>query len=215
MEWIDISLEISPDVVVWPGSPKTELHWRRSMERGDKSNNSNLMMNNHTGTHVDAPLHFIAEGDSVESLSLQKMIGEVFLIDLSDKQEIKLDDLQSGWPDRKVERVLLKTKNSLLWENPSHSFVENFTALKEAETRWLLQQGIVLVGIDYLSIQTFQGSPLVHQLLLETKTVVIEGLDLRKVGSGFYDLVCLPLKIKGAEGAPARVILRGPKNYEN
>ena len=205
---IDISLPIAPDSVVWPGASKTEISFRRSMAKGDKSNNSNLFMNCHTGTHVDAPLHFINGGESVDQLPLEAMIGEAFVFDLSEKKEIGVEDFEKAWPKEGTKRVLIKTSNSKLWREQPSTFIENYIALTEAPTRWLLNKGIDLVGIDYLSIQRFGDAPIVHQLLLKADVVILEGLDLSTVSSGKYELICLPLKLIGAEGAPARAVLK-------
>lgn len=209
MKMIDISVPITPDMPVWPGAPKTEFQWRRSMAKGDRSNNSNFFMNIHSGTHVDAPLHFFAKGKGVEELSLETMMGPVHLLDFSREKEITMGGLESLWPSsEKVERLLLKTRNSGFWEKKAEEFTENFCALREDQARWLLQKGVRLIGIDYLSIQCYKDTPIVHRLLLEAEVVIIEGLDLSKVSAGKYDLFCLPLKLVGLEGAPARVLLR-------
>lgn len=208
---MDISIEISPEMTTWPGAPKTEFSWRRCMKNGDKSNNSNFFMSSHSGTHVDAPFHFVADGDSIEKLSLNTMIGEVFVMDLSSKNnlsEISQEDLKEFWPSKNIRRLLLKTKNSKIWADGKRGFDENFCALNESGARWLIENGIELVGIDYLSIQRFKTSPIVHELLLEAKMIIIEGLDLSRVSQGNYELICLPLKLSGLEGAPARVVLR-------
>lgn len=212
MEIIDISIPISPSMVVWPGAPKTEFSWRRSLQRGDTSNNSNLSMNCHSGTHIDAPLHFIKNGKTTEGIALGTLVGKAFVADLSDKDEIRLSDLEEVWPEEKVDRLLFKTSNSKAWTIHPITFVKDFCALQEKETRWLLEKEIQLIGIDYLSIQKYGDSSLVHRLLLEANVVILEGLDLSKVSAGFYELVCLPLKLIGLEGAPARAVLRP---YEN
>ena len=208
MEIIDISVPISPDMVVWPGAPKPEFSWRRSIKKGDSSNNSNLSMNCHSGTHIDAPLHFVDKGGSVENVSLNILMGKTFVADLSHSKEITVLELEKLWPNEKVDRVLFKTPNSKIWEINQTIFIKNFCALREKETRWLLEKKVRLVGIDYLSIQKYGDSPIVHQLLLEANIIVVEGLNLSKVSAGFYELVCLPLKLTGLEGAPARAILR-------
>lgn len=196
-------------MVVWPGAPKTEFQWRRSMEKGDQSNNSNFFMNSHSGTHVDAPLHFFVQGKNVGALSLDPMVGESHVLDFSNEESITVAGLKSRWPKGEVvDRLLLKTKNSFLWEKDSPSFVENFCALREAEARWLLEKRTRLIGIDSFSIQYYKESSIVHQLLLEDEVVIIEGLNLSRVTSGKYELFCLPLKLQGLEASPARVILR-------
>ena len=125
MNIIDISLPISPAMVVWPGAPKTEFSWRRSMEKGDRSNNSNFFMNSHSGTHVDAPLHFIDHGKSVEKIDLDFFVGEAFLIDLTTEKKITIDLLQKNWPTKKIDRLLIKTNNSEIWEKNQTDFVED------------------------------------------------------------------------------------------
>lgn len=205
---IDISVPITEELAVWPGAPKTEIGFRRSMKRGDKSNNSNLFMNCHTGTHVDAPLHFLAKGTSVEQMPLGSMVGEAFVIDLSSHPEIETTDLEKLWPHHPVRRILLKTRNSALWKTRSHEFVTDYCALSQKAAEWFLEKRVALIGIDYLSIQKFGDSPIVHELLLKAGVVVLEGIDLSNVEQGFYELFCLPLNLVGAEGAPARAILR-------
>lgn len=170
-------------------------------------------MNTHSGTHVDAPLHFFDRGESVEKISLKTLLGSAHLFDFSKEEAITCAGLESRWPaSGKVERVLLKTRNSALWEQ--NHFVENFCALREAEARWLLEKKVGLVGIDYLSVQCYKDSPIVHQLLLEAGIIVIEGLNLSEASSGKYELLCLPLKLVGLEGAPARVVLREENRNE-
>ncbi|MDO8527418.1 MAG: cyclase family protein [Deltaproteobacteria bacterium] len=205
---IDISVPITENMAVWPGAPRTEIGFRRSMAKGDKSNNSNLFMNCHTGTHVDAPLHFVADGTAVEQMLLDSMIGEAFVVDLSAHPEIETDDLEKLWPRRPVKRVLLKTRNSALWETRSHEFVSDYCALSQKAAEWFLEKRVALIGIDYLSIQKFGDSPIVHELLLSAGVVILEGINLSDVNQGFYELFCLPLNLVGAEGAPARAVLK-------
>lgn len=204
---LDISLAVDPDMVVWPGAPRTEFHWRRSMAAGDKSNNSNFSMNAHSGTHVDAPLHFVDGGESVERFPLDVLIGPTHLLDFSGETAVTCEGLEGRWPPfEKVERLLLKTRNSK--KGPKKDFERDFCALKETETRWLLEKGIRLIGIDAPSIQCFGDGPVVHQLLLEKNVVILEGLRLSEAAAGRYELLCLPLKLAGLEAAPARVVLR-------
>lgn len=207
MKIIDISAFISSTMGVWPGAPKTEFSWRRSMPKGDRSNNSNFFMNSHSGTHVDAPLHFVKDGKSVDSMSLEAMIGEAFVFDLSKRNEITVEDLEKGWPKKGTKRVLIKTSNSKLWKDQPNEFVKDYIALTKAPTHWLLDKRVALIGIDYLSIQRFGDPPIVHQILLEAGVVIVEGLDLSNVDEGMYQLICLPIKLAGLEAAPARVIL--------
>lgn len=208
MELIDISLPVSPHSIAWPCAPKTELSQRRSMEKGDTSNNSNLLMNCHTGTHIDAPLHFIHKGLSIEQIPLDALIGEVYCLDLSRQTEIDVSHLEKSWPEGGAKRILLKTRNSSVWQREPTEFFKDFCGLTEKPARWLLEKGVCLIGIDALSIQRFGDSPLVHQILLEANIVLLEGLNLSQVKEGRYELICLPLKLIGTEAAPARAILR-------
>ena len=157
-------------------------------------------MNAHSGTHVDAPLHFLADGASVDQLALDRLIGPAFVFDFSDKAEITTVDLEKSWPvQEKVERVLFKTR---AFE------ATDFCALREKEARWLIEKGVCLIGIDAPSIQYFGADPIVHQLLLVSAIIIIEGLCLSHVSAGKYERFCLPLKLVGLEGAPARAVLK-------
>lgn len=208
MKIIDISAPLSPAGVVWPGAPKTEFSWRRSMGRGDRNNNSNLLMNAHTGTHIDAPLHFFKDGEPVEKIHLSVLVGPAHVLEIENPKEITPGDLEKNWPREKVDRVLFKTPNSILWEKYPSDFVKDYCALTEEGARWLLEKKVSLIGVDYLSVQRFGDSPIVHQLLLEAKVVLLEGLNLSAAAPGKYELTCLPLKLEGIEAAPARAILR-------
>jgi len=164
----------------------------------------------HIGTHVDAPLHYIRDGVSVDELPLSSLIGPVRVFELPDEIErIGPEEMSvlNGWEC--VERVLFKTRNSRFWSEPMHSFRSDFTAFSAEGARWLSQRnGIKCVGIDYLSVQLYgDTSPETHQVMLKEGIVLIEGLDLSGVSPGDYNLYCLPLKLAGAEGAPARAVL--------
>lgn len=206
---IDISLPIEPSAVVWPGAPRTEIAFRRSIAGGDSSNNSNLFMNCHTGTHVDAPFHFIEGGDGVEGLSLEKMNGPAHVVDVGEAENITKEVLEACWPCKDtIKRVLFKTRNHKIWDKSGTDFDRSFCAVTESGARWLLRKNLFLIGIDYLSIQCYGDSPIVHRLLLEAKVVLLEGLYLNHVVPGVYELLCMPLNLKGRDGAPARVALR-------
>lgn len=208
IELFDISVPVSPMTVVWPRAPQPELERRLSIARGDAVNDSNLFMNVHTGTHIDAPLHHFAGGAASEAVSLAALIGEAWVLDMLEVPEIGPETLARAWPTAPPVRVLLKTKNSRLWADRGSRFVENYCGLTVAAAEWLLDRRINLVGIDYLSVQRFADPPTVHRLLLSAEVVLLEGLDLSMVAAGRYELLCLPLKLVGAEGAPARAVLR-------
>ena len=208
-DWIDISLSVSPDIVTWPGVPKPEFMTRCSISRGDENNDSNFFMNCHSGTHIDAPSHFVPHGKTVEKIRLEQLIGDAHVIDVLEASAIDSEILEQRWPKmEKVERGLFKTRNSELWRKNCRSFVTDFCAITEGGARWLMEKGVQVIGVDYLSVQRYQDSSIVHQLLLGRNIVLIEGLDLSSVNGGRYRLICLPLKLVGLEASPARVLLQ-------
>jgi arylformamidase len=185
------------------------MHRFLSMDEGDVCNASQMSCSVHTGTHVDAPLHFVSGGTDAEALSLDVLVGpcEVVEVNPRDGRRITAQDIESSSLGVGTERLLLKTSNSQQWEG-NQAFFEDFIALSADGAATLVSRGVALVGIDYLSIQSFDDpAPEVHQILLEAGVVIVEGLDLRNVEPGRYQLVCLPLKLKGSDGAPARAIL--------
>ena len=191
MQIIDVSVPVWPGMITYPGDPKVRLERVSSIADGDVANLSRLDLGVHSGTHVDAPLHFIEGAPGVEALPLDVLVGLCVVV----------DGLEPAAVPRGAERVLFKTPNSRLWER--EEFSEDFVKLDGQAARALVERGVRLVGIDYLSI----GDEEAHHVLLEAGVVVVEGLDLREVEPGEYRLVCAPLKLEGAEGAPARVLL--------
>jgi arylformamidase len=161
-------------------------------------------MDVHSGTHLDAPLHLLPEGASVDETDLGACIGPAFVADLRGVKEIKATDLEPRVPSD-VARLLVRTDNSLLWNEPR--FVEDFAALTVDGAQWIANRRIRLVAIDYLSIEQFGGDSSAHLVLMEAGVVILEGVDLSEVESGRYGLICLPLRVAGAEAAPARVVL--------
>mgnify|MGYP003596249269 FL=1 len=207
-DYLDISLAISPDLPRWPGSPLTELTRRRDMGRGDPVNDSTLVCGVHVGTHVDAPLHFLADGADVTHLALDALIGPAVVAFLPDVDAVTADDLEALKLPADTRRLLLRTRNSESWQRGDRDFHADFVALTADAARWVVARGIRLIGVDYLSVQIFQGDPATHIALLQAQVVIVEGLNLFQVAPGNYELICLPLKLAGAEGAPARAVLR-------
>ena len=206
---IDISLSVTARSVVWPGAPRPEIVRRLSMDRGDSVNDSNLFMNVHTGTHIDAPLHHLPDGSGTDGVGLDLMVGEVAVLDLTGAEAIDVSELERVWPDSPgPTRILLKTRNSTYWADGTDGFVRDYVALTPDTSDWLIDRGVVLVGIDYLSVQRFDDPPDIHKTLLGAGVVLLEGLDLGAVAAGRYELLCLPLKLADSDGAPARAILR-------
>jgi arylformamidase len=197
-EIIDISVSIRPGMVTYPGDPTVTLERVVSIADGGVVNLSRLDFGVHSGTHVDAPVHFIDGAPAAETLPLDVLIGPARVLDLTGADRL---DASAVDGIELAERVLLKTRNSELWER--HTFAEEFLALTGDAARHLIDGGVRLVGIDYLSI----GDEAAHQALLGAGIVAIEGLDLRGVEPGEYQLVCAPLKLVGSDGAPARAVL--------
>jgi arylformamidase len=208
-KYIDISVPVSPSLPCWPGSPAIQFERSLDLEKGDIATDTTLRFSVHTGTHIDAPLHFLSDGKSVDQIPLEVLIGPVYVTEVPAQVEaITVNVLESLALPADVQRLLLKTRNSLLWRSGIQEFDPNFVALTAEAAQWVVDRGMAVVGIDYLSIQRFADGPATHQILLGAGVVVIEGLDLSQVEPGNYELFCLPLKLKGVEGAPARVILK-------
>ena len=208
MKIFDISLSISPDLPVWPDDPPIELELIESMEAGAHANVSRLSAGVHTGTHVDAPHHFLNDGCTIEQLPLDVLTGPCYVIQLPDGVEtITAEALDGMSLPANITRILFGTSNSRLWSRGEMEFQEDFVAVAEDGAQWLVDHGFRLVGVDYLSVAPFGDSVPTHTVLLQAGIVVVEGLDLSAVPRGFYDLYCLPLKLLGSDGAPARAIL--------
>jgi arylformamidase len=208
MTLYDISVTLSRHLPVWPGEEAFHLETVRSFDRGDDLTVSRMGMGIHTGTHIDAPLHSVSGGASLESISLEKLVGRAVVARIDVADEITPNVLAALDLPPTTRRVLFRTRNSEIWRRGERSFVENYVALTSDAAAWIVERGIEVVGIDYLSIQLFRDTkPTTHTTLLEAGVVILEGLDLGTVAAGDYRLICLPLKIAGAEGAPARIIL--------
>ncbi|HTI05615.1 MAG TPA: cyclase family protein [Gemmatimonadales bacterium] len=202
---IDVTLPLAPGMPVWPDEPEPVLTPLSSIANGDPANVSRLSLGTHTGTHVDAPRHFIEGAKGAESLALSALCGPARVVRIQDRRSIGITEL-AQLPLDGVTRLLFQTRNGSLWNEPG--FQKDFVYLEPGAAEWLVSRGVRLVGIDYLSIEQFdsQNYP-VHHTLLAAGVVILEGLDLRSVTPGDYDLWCLPLKLVGADGAPARVLL--------
>ena len=206
MKVYDISVPLRPNMPTYEGEPGPKLNFRELLSKGDSATVSALSLGSHTGTHVDAPSHFIDGADSVERLPLDALVGPAYVAEFSGNTHITAANLESMAIPADSQRLLFKTRNSVLWDDPE--FHRDFIALAPDAATKLAGAGIRLVGIDYLSIERFRASPHeVHETLLASRVVILEGLDLRQVVPGPYFLVCAPLNVVGAEGAPARAFL--------
>ena len=208
MSVIDISVGIQSGMPVWPGDEGPEVRRMASIASGDEANVSHLSMGLHTGTHVDAPVHFVAGARGVDRMPLDALYGPCVVAHKQGEGHVTAEDIERMRLPEGVRRVLFKTSNSRLWERPRHQFDTGYAALTEDAARYLVSRGIALVGVDYLSIEPYDspGRP-VHHILLGEGIAVVEGLDLSGVEPGEYTLACLPVKIIGVDGAPARAVL--------
>lgn len=209
MRIYDVTLTISPDLVVWPGDPKIVAERVSKIEEGAVANVTRLELSAHTGTHVDAPFHFLNNGDTVETLSLKLLTGRAYVVHIPDVDLITKEAIDNADIPPRTRRVLFKTRNSEYWAKEHREFNTNYVALDPAAAEALIQRGVKLVGVDYLSVAPFEDVSPTHNVLLEAGIVIVEGLDLSEVAPGRYTLYCLPLKIAGADGAPARAMLVG------
>lgn len=203
----DISVPISESLPVWPGDPPVQITHSSHLDLGDEATVSRLDFGAHTGTHVDAPAHFVAGGLGVDRLALDLLVGPAWVVHALEAETLSADLLESLDIPPGTERVLFRTRNSELWARSLSAFDENFVAITEDGARWLVARGLRLVGVDYLSVAPFHDPVPTHQILLRAGMIVVEGLDLGQVAPGRYQFVCLPLKLAGGDGAPARAIL--------
>ncbi|MBJ6725436.1 cyclase family protein [Geomesophilobacter sediminis] len=201
----DITVAISSELPYYPGDVAVSLSPWNSIANGDEANLTRLTLCSHSGTHVDAPRHFNDQGITVDLLPPEIFLGPAVVVEISGVAAIGAQELRQ-FPLQGAQRVLLKTGNSDLWK--SGSFSTDYAALSVDGARYLVELGIKLVGIDYLSVEPFHGNGDVHRALLDNGVIILEGLNLSEVPQGEYELICLPLKIKGCDGAPARALLR-------
>jgi arylformamidase len=209
MKIYDVTVPISGKTPVYEGDPNVQIDLKLSIENGDNANVSQICMGVHTGTHVDSPNHFIEGTKKIIDLELNTLLGRCRVMELP-------DDVMAIGPEHlegleSVERILFKTRNSEFWTDFDQGFRKDFTYITPEAARVLVEKDIKLVGIDYLSVEAFDAkSPETHITLLEKEIIILEGLDLREVSDGEYELICLPLKIAGGagDGSPSRTVLR-------
>ena len=206
----DVTLTLRPGMTTWGSEPGPEITPLRRIARGDTANVSTISMSDHTGTHVDPPIHFIEGGATVDQLPVDALLGPCVVVDYDGAGHVSAEWLERARVPADAKRLLLKTSNSQLWEDPTQKFTRDIVAVNASAARWCVDRGVRLVGVDYLTIEPQgpekAGYP-THHTLLRAGVVIIEGLDLRGIAAGGYDLVCAPLKIAGGDGAPARVVL--------
>lgn len=207
--YIDITVPVHPGMPVWPGAPSPRFDRRCDIEQGAEANDSDVFFNLHSGTHIDAPSHFVRGGRTVDDVSLGALLGSAYVAKVPDEIDC-IDDqvLEALEIPVTTKRLLLRTKNSRLWQTKPGEFVPDFAAVNQDGASWLVRREIELVGIDYLSIQRFHDGPEAHVVLLEAGVIILEGTNLSEVAPGWYELICLPMKLKGLEGAPVRALLK-------
>ena len=206
MKIFDVSVPVSSRLPTWPGVPRVSLTRASSIARGDPANVSRLEAGVHTGTHVDAPVHFVDGATGIEEIPVETLVGPCLVVEANPPGlDLRPEDL----PDTLHTRVLFKTRNSERWARDDSDFETEFVAVGLELARRLVAERKLLVGVDYLSVESFHApfEHPVHHALLEARIVVVEGLDLSRVEPGEYELYCLPLKLVGSDGAPARTVL--------
>ena len=211
MRIYDVSVPISAATPTYPGDPGVELRQWAAIANGDAANVTLLHFGAHTATHVDAPAHFIEGAPKVDSMPLDALVGTARVILIPDEVDAITASHLSAQSLEGATRVIFKTRNSAFWSETAGGFRQDFTYIAPDAARVLATSGVRLVGLDYLSVEKFKAERYeTHEILLSNGVVIVEGLDLREVEAGDYELICLPLKIAGGsgDGAPARAILR-------
>jgi arylformamidase len=207
MQIHDISLPVSESLIVWPGDRPVEITRSSDLAQGDTATVSHISMSVHSGTHVDAPAHFVPDGAGVEALDLSVLVGQAAVIDAQTVDVLSASTLDEMAIPAGAARLLFRTRNSNLWARGEPAFRRDYVAISPDGAQWLTARGVKLVGVDYLSVAAFNEEVDTHRLLLSAGVIVVESLNLSGIEPGTYTLVCLPLRLTGLDGAPARAIL--------
>lgn len=210
MRIFDVTVPVSETTPIQPGDPRIQVEKLSQLTQGDQANASRIAMGTHSGTHVDAPYHALQQGLTVDKLPLDLLMGPAFVAEVDHLQGNVVDvfDLARLHFPKETTRLLIKTRNSHLWENGFTEFERDYVHLAPQTAEWLVRRGIKLLGWDYLSVDPFGiKEQRAHQTLLGAGVVLVEGLDLSRVPAGSCHLICLPLKLKDGDGAPARVLV--------
>ena len=205
----DISLTYTEDLPTWPGDPTIQLKQISSIKKGDLANVTQLSMSVHAGTHIDAPDHFLGNGKTVEDIPMELMVGTAAVVEIPSREIITAADIQAAQIPDDVKRILIKTSNSEYWASGNKKFQEDFIAPDREAAKILVEMGMEVIGVDYLSVGGFHADGTeIHQALLNAGIWIIEGLDLKRAQPGKVQLICLPIKVAGGDGAPARALVR-------
>jgi arylformamidase len=203
---IDITLPFDESIPVWPGSEGPLLRNAMSISEGDPANVTLLCCDVHTGTHIDVPRHFMKSGKTNEDFPLGTFIGPAYLAHLPALDIITASNLENTHIPLDATRLLIRTDNSARLKSSTFDYAYTYLACDAA--KWIAARGFKLLGFDYLSIEQYGAAPLAHLALLQADVVILEGIDLYNIDHGWYELICLPLRLVGREGAPARAVLR-------
>jgi arylformamidase len=202
----DISLAIGPGLPIWPTSSGYRLRQAMAIAAGDPANVTEVDMDVHTGTHIEASLHFLADGEALDRLPLDRFVGPAFVVDIAGEAVTPAALDAAGVPPG-TRRLLVKTANSARWAAGWGAFDPVYVALTPDAARWVVERGVQLVGIDHLSVQRYDDDGETHRILMRGGVAILEGLNLAGVRQGGYTLVAAPIRLAGAEAAPARAIL--------
>ena len=206
--FVDVSVGLTEALPTWTGSRGISRAVLLSQANGDDANATQITMDVHTGTHIDAPRHFIGDGITLEQIELARLIGPAFVAEVAASGSIQPADLEAAAIPEGVDRLLLRTGNSEIADLYTSPFRTDYAALSPAAAEWVVERGVDVIGIDYLSIQRFEDPPDAHVTILGAGLVIVEGLDLTHIRAGWHDMICMPILLTGAEAAPARVALR-------
>ena len=201
----DISIPITDNMLNWLGDDPVKVYKSASYEKGDSFSVTRLEMGAHTGTHIDAPHHFLESGSTVEQVNVSKLMGKCKVFEIKNRDMIDVESLKK-YKIEENDRILLKTDNSNhIWYKKE--FRKDFVSLTPNAAEYLAEKKVAAVGIDYLSIGAYEGGEETHRILMGAGIWIIEGIYLDNIAPGEYKLICLPLKIVGSDGAPARAVL--------
>ncbi len=204
----DISVPVSDSLLIWPGDPAVQVTRISRLEEGDTSTVSQLRMTTHSGTHIDAPAHFLPDAPGLEDISLHVLVGPAMVVDAGEAGALSEETLAAASIPQDTDRLLFRTRNSERWSGAGgEEFFPDYVGVTEDGAQWLVSRGVRLIGVDYLSVAAYRENTATHRILLEAGVVLLETISLRHISPGKYHLVCLPLKLVGSEAAPARAIL--------
>lgn len=204
----DISLPVTETLASWPGQAQPAFTFTSHQDRGDHATGSHLSMSAHTGTHLDAPLHFVPGGVGVDHLDLEKLIGPATVVHALEADAITANVLESLAIPPGTSRLLIRTRNSDWWaQGDDREFHTDYVAIEPDAADWIVAHDIVCVGVDYLSVGPWGNGTPTHVTLLSNGVIPVEGLNLHGIERGAYQFICLPLKLKDRDGAPCRAVL--------